>query len=45
MPLRVSSDIPGNVWVTQGDEDARSVKDFMEFVVQNIVARVFVTVG
>ena len=45
MPLRVSSDIPGNVWVTQGDEDARSVKDFMEFVVQNIVARVFVAVG
>ena len=38
MPLRVSSDIPGNVCVTQGDEDAGSVKDFMEFVVQNIVA-------
>ena len=38
MPLRVSSDISGNVCVTQGDEGAGSVKDFMEFVVQNIVA-------
>ena len=29
---RVSSEIPGNVCVTQGDEDAVSVQDFMEFV-------------
>ena len=33
---RVSSGILGNVCVTQGDEAAESVQDFMEFVVQNI---------
>ena len=33
---RVSSGIVGNVCVTQGDEAAESVQDFIEFVVQNI---------
>ena len=31
----IKPSIPGNVCVTQGNEDARSVQDFLEFVVQN----------
>ena len=34
--IPVSSGILGNACITQGDEDAGSVQDFMKFVVQNI---------
>ena len=37
----MSSNIPGNVCVARGNEDAGSVQDFMEFVVHGIVHGIF----